>query len=487
MKFNSIKIKEGFSNRTINFNENVNLIYSEKNSKGKTTLIRFLLYALGYNIPNTKKIKFKNCEVEASIQTEKYGEVILTRNSLDYIVAKYNHVKTTYVLPSQLLELHGIIYGSNNKNILDNILGAYYVDQEKGWTLLNRGTVIGSLHFNIEELIRGLSDCDCSKLIKEETKLSKELGKYRQIFSVAQYRESVMRENSSLVVDEYSEEVNAILAQLLMEQKKARDELKRIDKVLNDNKQFKKFVAEMKLVVQTDNDEIITVRPENIVGLTDTIDYLIAKRKIAAMNLSEISKQIESLKKEEENEIVQLSFFEKENLIEIFDKKIASVPINVIAIKNEITRLEKALKIIRHEISLKTRENTKVIKSLYDNILKYAKELEVGDENSMNNSYIFTSNLKELTGAILHKTVFAFRLAYIIEIEKLLGIKLPIILDSPSGKEVDPENVQLMVDILKRDFSDNQIIIASIFKYQFDDIKLIEIKERLIENNDSMS
>ena len=66
----------------------------------------------------------------------------------------------------------------------------------------------------------------------------------------------------------------------------------------------------------------------------------------------------------------------------------------------------------------------------------------------------FTSNLKELSGAVLHKTVFAFRLAYITEIEKHLGIKLPIILDSPSGKEVDQVNIQLMVNILKRDFAE---------------------------------
>ena len=60
-------------------------------------------------------------------------------------------------------------------------------------------------------------------------------------------------------------------------------------------------------------------------------------------------------------------------------------------------------------------------------------------------------------------------------------IKLPIILDSPSGKEVDQANIQLMVDILKRDFADNQIIIASIFRYDFDEVKTIEIVNRLIE------
>ena len=119
--------------------------------------------------------------------------------------------------------------------------------------------------------------------------------------------------------------------------------------------------------------------------------------------------------------------------------------------------------------------------SLYKNVLKYAIELGIGDDESLASSYLFTSNLKELSGALLHKTVFAFRLAYIIEIEKVLNIKLPIILDSPSGKEVDRANIQLMVDILKRDFSDHQIIIASIFEYDFDTINVIEIKNQLIE------
>lgn len=39
-----------------------------------------------------------------------------------------------------------------------------------------------------------------------------------------------------------------------------------------------------------------------------------------------------------------------------------------------------------------------------------------------------------------------------------------------------------MVNILKRDFSDNQIIIASIFKYDFESLNVIEIQNRLIED-----
>ena len=82
---------------------------------------------------------------------------------------------------------------------------------------------------------------------------------------------------------------------------------------------------------------------------------------------------------------------------------------------------------------------------------------------------------------VLHKTVFAFRLACLLEVEKHLNIKFPIILDSPSGKEIDKQNIEAMVEILKRDFANNQIIIASIYEYNLPDVNKITIVNRLIE------
>ena len=481
MKIRSIRIKEGLAERVVNFSDRVNLIHSKENSKGKTTLMRFLLYSLGYNIPNTKKIKFERCEVESHIFTEFSGELVLARYSLDHIIVNKDGENKTYVLPAQLHEVHELIFGTNNCSVLNNLLGTFYVDQEKGWTLLNRGVVIGSNRFNIEELIRGLANCDCSELIRQEAQLSRELSKYRQMFSVAKYRESIIEESGSLLADNYEVEIDVALSQLLIEHGKLQKELKRIDKTLSENRHFQRFVAEMKLVVRANNGEVVPVTENNIVGLTDTIDYLIAKRKIVATSLAELSQKITNARRDEEKEVEQLSFLSSESLIEAFDRKIAAVPINAVAIEKEIDRLEKMLKAIRQEISAKTRANTQNITSLYKNIVKYATELGVGDGESIAAPYLFTSNLKELSGAVLHKTVFAFRLAYIIEIEKTLGIKLPIMLDSPRGKEVDPINIQRMVNILKRDFADNQIIIASIFEYDFDEVELIEIKNRLIE------
>lgn len=482
MIIQSIRIKEGFAERTFDFTNSVNLIFSKENSKGKTTLLRFVLYSLGYNIPNTRKIRFDRCEVVTTIFVDNVGKVVLSRCSNDFIETTVTGEKKTYILPDQLHDLHRIIFGTDNADVLNNILGAIYADQEKGWTLLNRGTAIGNIRFNIEELIRGLSGCDCSDLIRKETQLSKELSKYRQMASVAKYREEIIAESGTLVSDSYSIESDATIAQLLMQQKALQSELRRIDKSLSDNKRVRQYVAEMKLTVQLPDGTIFPITADSIVGLADTIDFLIAKRKIVSADLRSAMHQLANVQKAQENESEQLAFFQSESMIDIFDRRIASVPIDAGAIDKEIKRLVKMLKSVREEISRMTKSDTGVVMSLYENMVKYASELGVGNSESIASSYLFTSNLKELSGAVLHKTVFAFRLAYITEIEKHLGIKLPIILDSPSGKEVDQANIRLMVNILKRDFSGNQIIIASIFKYDFESLNVIEIQNRLIED-----
>lgn len=481
MIIQSIRIKEGFAERTFNFTDGVNLVFSKENSKGKTTLLRFLLYSLGYNVPNTRKIRFDHCEVVSRVLVDNVGELTLSRYSNDFIEATVADEKKTYILPDQLCELHKILFRTENADVLNNILGAIYTDQEKGWTLLNRGTVIGSIRFNIEELIRGLSGCDCSDLIRKKARLSKERSKYRQLASVAKYREEIVAESGTLVSDAYSVESDAVIAQLLMQQKALQGELKRIDKSLSDNRRVRQYVAEMKLIVQLPDGKIFPVTADSIVGLVDSIDFLIAKRKIVSADLRSVMHELASVQKERENETEQLSFFQSERMIDIFDRRIASVPIDAGAIYKEIKNLEKELKFVDGEISRKTKSDTGAVMSIYQNMVKYATELGVGNSESIASSYLFTSNLKELSGAVLHKTVFAFRLAYITEIEKRLSIKLPIILDSPSGKEVDQANIQLMINILKRDFSGNQIIIASIFKYDFESLNVIEIQNRLIE------
>ena len=467
MKFKSIHLKEGYLERNVVFSESNNLIFSKKNSTGKTTLLRFLLYSIGYNIPNTKHIKFENCIVTTHIE-DNGRDVILIRNSREYIVINIDGDEETFILPSQEHDLHKKIFITENIDLLNNILGTFYFDQEKGWTLLNRGVVIGSIRYNIEEMIRGINNIDCSELLHQKEKKSQDLLKYKQMFSVSKYQEAINLETTNLASESYETTTESKINQCRIQQNILKKELQQIERTLRDNQKIKKFIAEIGILVQLPNGGVMAVTDSNIIGLNDSVDYLKAKQKIIAADYNKISLEIKEIEKEKSAEETQLSFFDDEETIaEIFDKKIASIPINTLIVENKIHSLEQEITDINRRIKSITRNSSKsTITNIFNNARKYLNELDIDGDN-ITEKYLFTSNLKELSGAILHKTIFAFRLACLIEIEKTINMRLPIILDSPSGKEVDPENIKKMIDILNRDFSNNQIIVASIFDYNF--------------------
>lgn len=330
-------------------------------------------------------------------------------------------------------------------------------------------------------MIRGLAGIDCAELIKKEAELSRQIDKYRQMFSVAQYRESLEMDAGNILTENYEEASKAKESQLIISQRALKQELVRIDHTLSDNRRFKKYVSDMKLFVEAPDGTTFPDTENNIVGLNDSVDLLIAKRKIVSSNLVNISKELQNVQKEKTKEYEQMSFTNTASQLEIFDRQIARLAINQAGIKKEISQNEKERKIARNQINIKTKDDNKIVLSITDKMLQYMVELWLGIKETISPAYLFTSNLKELSGAVLHKTAFAFRLAYILAVERILNIKLPIILDSPSGKEVDPQNVEIMMNILKRDFSENQLIIASIYTSDFENVNKIEIKDRLIE------
>lgn len=481
MIIKSITIIEGFSKRNINFSEKANLIHSKTNSCGKTTLLRCILYGLGYNIPGTKKFKFNQCIIKLLIECENIGLIELERFNKHTLDVTFKNEKKTYSLPIEENLLHQKIYQTETSSILENILGTFYIDQEKGWTLLNRGKIIGNIRFNIEELLCGLSGKDYSSLKKLADKLENDLKKYKSIKRITEYKETLNNTINNEVIS-YDDKLSTEILQLQIEERRLRKELHRIKDILFENKKFKQYIVDMKLLIEAPNKEIIPVTENNIYGLNDNLDLLSTKKKLLTYKINQINTKRKKLENERNTRDENLLFNNNNtSQIEEFDKKIASIIINPILIEKKISDLEKKLKQIKQKFEdISKTDNNDICKMMFNTLKKYLIELELGDEDSIHLNYLFTKDLKSLSGAVLHKTAFAFRLAYISTIEKALKIKLPFIIDSPSGKEVDKRNIELMMNILKRDFSDHQIIMASIFEYNFEDINIIEIQNQLM-------
>jgi hypothetical protein len=237
------------------------------------------------------------------------------------------------------------------------------------------------------------------------------------------------------------------------------------------------------IIVVNDDGIEIPVKAHTIKGFEDNASYLIAKRKIYEKQITDIDKKIFNLQKQQNKEGVLINFETNE---QAFDAKILNIALDQIELQKTVEKISEEIALLKNDITNRVKINNVIVMELYDSIKNLANKLQIGEIFIRSEKdFIFTDDLKSLSGAIFHKIVFCFKMSYIKIISSHTGVKLPIILDSPSGREVDEINVAEMIEILKSDFSDHQIIIASIHTYSFENINTIELTERLLKTDDS--
>ena len=483
MKLIEFVLKEGMFRKVVKFSEKLNIIYSKKNSVGKTTFLRAIFYAIGYPIPSTKGIKFDKMEFWLTIDNNNKRFKLYRQNS--YLSVDDGTNQIDYSLPTDWYEVHSLLTGCDNKEILDNLLGASYMDQEKGWTLLNRGKVIGNIPFNIEALVRGLGGKACSDELLQLEAVKRQLKKYEYMYSVAEYQEAIYEAGEDIEYDEFDEAIDRRIEILRAERKPILDEMKQIKNILRKNKLLAEYIADMKLMVQTPMGDEIPVTQETLVGFNDNNELLSARREMLAASLDEINRKIVSFEKKR---VKDNQLFKVQTVIEAFDSDIKKISVDAIATQRIIDQLKRERKKLQERIRAMTKQNNDVVEELHECISAYAKKLDINEVYvASNKDYIFTNDLKSLSGTILHKIVFSFKLAYIKLIKEKTGIILPIVLDSPTGREVELDTVEKMLQIIQRDYPEHQLIIASIHDYCLNDKKIIEFQDRLFSTADIMN
>lgn len=475
MIIKSITITEVKKTKTYKFSSQTNLIHSNDNTVGKTTLLRLMLYALGYQIPNTKNMKFEKCVTQVLLDVN--GKTYYIKRENEYLLVNDDTSTEYYILPTELNQFHAMIFGTDNRDVLDNLLGTFYMDQEKGWTLLNRGKVIGRISFNVEKLILGLSERDYQKLQAELQLLEREIKKYQQMRDIAQYQREIYEEKGDIIHDTYDETLQRDLSVHMFDVESLRKELKQITETIADNTSIRKFIEKMNLWVKAPDGTKISVNKDTIIGLDDNNDFLLSRKRLLISQIAKSEQQIEKLR--------NMIYYQSqqpttETLIESFDKNLSQIAIDAKAVTNILNELLERQAEVRRQLTELTKNNNAILEKMYSDISSYGIELGLTKYMSSGTGFVFTRNLKELTGATLMKMVFTFKMAYIRAVERVLNVKLPVILDSPSGKELDQYNIQKLMDIINRDFSAHQVIIASIYYYKLDNLTTIEMGRRVV-------
>lgn len=475
MIIKSLTITEGKKSKTYEFSSQANLVHSDDNTVGKTTLLRLALYSLGYQIPNTKNMKFEKCVTQVLLDAN--GMTYHIRRENEYLLVDDGTSTEYYILPTELNQFHAIVFGTDNDDVLNNLLGTFYMDQEKGWTLLNRGKVIGSISFSIEKLILGLSERDYQKLQTELQLLEREIKKYQQMRDIAQYQREIYEEKGDIIHDTYDETLQRDLSVYMFDVESLRKELREITDTIADNTSIRKFIEKMSLRVKAPDGTIVPVNKDTIIGLDDNNDFLLSRKRLLTAQIAKLEQQIEKLR--------NMIYYQSqqpttETLIEAFDRNLSQIAIDAKAVTNIINELTERQSEVRRQLTELAKNNNDILEQMYLDISSYGVELGLTQYMSSSLGFVFTRNLKELTGATLMKMVFAFKMAYIRAVDRVLNIKLPLILDSPSGKELDQHNIQKLMDIINRDFSAHQVIVASIYYYKLDNLTTIEMGRRVV-------
>ena len=158
--------------------------------------------------------------------------------------------------------------------------------------------------------------------------------------------------------------------------------------------------------------------------------------------------------------------------------------IDLNSIDKIITQLTNKRSQINKRIKDELSFNNSHLIEFYDIISKYA--IELGIKQYIKNdspSFVLTNKLKGFSGRVLAQMAYIFKLAYIKSIDSKYGIKLPIIIDSPRTNELSEASTNDMIEILKRDFSDHQIILASIYKINILNPNIIDLNNGLMNES----
>ena len=463
MKLDYLVVSTETDNYKYTFDINT-LIYSKENSKGKTTLIRFVLFALGYQIPATEGIRdFDKFNFELKINIDGKEKILNRKGNLLRVSTEKSNIE--FILPAQENELFAYIFNINNVTVLNNLLAVFYIDQEKGWTLLNRGKIIGNNRFNIEEFIAGISDISINELLDEKKVVNHELKKYRYFKNVVDINSEFEADESDKTVLSYEKKsIDELLVeqnQLELDLKKVESDRRRIESNLIDNKKFANTVESYGLMVSYKGEEFCLTK-DNLMDYKFNQELLKLQIDNCKIKESKIKRRIQEIIRiiNEKN-----SLFSIEDLFSNLEKSIEVNGIDVTQIDKVIRQLTNKRNQINKNIKNKLVFNNNQLLRFYQIIEMYADELGISKYISEKSpKFVLTNQLKGLSGRVLAQMSFVFKLSYIRNIDEIYGLKLPIIIDSPRTNELSEESTNDMMKILKRDFNSHQIIIASIYK-----------------------
>lgn len=442
------------------FAENANVIFSDVNSVGKTTFIRFLLYALCYNIPSTKRIKMDECSTEIYIENSKGVHIVRRFNlTASILFPDQTEIEFDLTVDDNRLTIQSLVFEIDNVRLLRNLTGCFYIDQDKGWTLLNRGKTIGNNRFNVTEFLGSLAGKDVTSLENSIETKAFEIKKYKTLRDMTALEEQVTIERNISENKTYDE---FILRKgfLISQKNQLTTDIRDLKGIISQNDSIRSWINSSKLVIKHGNYDEFVLKDTDVSDYEINNNILLAQQKLKEIELFNIKEEIDKLQQliDEQNKLFSIE--------DISNSVVAQVKSNVK--QSQVERIIEDLQADKAKLTAQRDEivknNNKSNEYLAKTIEEIAKKLGVFENYiSKEGDYVFMRNLKEYSGVVLHKLVFTYRLAYWLTVKKFTNVTLPFIVDSPKSAEMTEQNAKEMMSIMQEKIGTNQFFVSTIY------------------------
>lgn len=428
------------------------IISSKYNKKGKSTLLRVILYALGFEVVRTNGIANLDLKTNIKILTDDLEEIQIFRNNEKVILEESSSDRKRELhLPEDQEVLQSTFFDFNNGKLLENFLGTFYFEQGRGYSLINNGVVTPKNRFNLKELV--------TQLVPEVEEKLKEIEKkeitIRRNKAAINAINAVLKDNDNFIEEDNQDEItiqniNSLKFKLKQLKRKKRTILESIE----DNNKLLEYIGKLKLRLRLSDKSVVVVTSDKIEGMENISNYLISEKTVVNNQIKEtkqlIYKNEEAIKKKYTNrDIAKFSIPQAFN----FEKNKA--------ILKYLNKQDEELALQKKEL-LRKNSYQELQDRIYKLYTEYASELNIS--NWLKNGIFSSKNISGLTGTEQEFTAISIRLAALKLIEEFTKVNLPIILDSPF-QELDTKNKKLLVDFLENEFSEkHQFIITSVNK-----------------------
>lgn len=481
------------------FSEGANLVISEKNGQGKSSLVKSIYYGLGCNLDTFPK----------NWNPQKYIiQLYVTINDKEFIIKRHNNIisirgrKESFVFNSLRdysewlqvkLGMSLKLLSSKNKldfAYIDAILSPFYIDQDKGWHgTLYKGAFKGLGQYksavfpkDLIDYYLGISNENINylKSIKEDLNTQKKLLKER-INQIQGVYNSYQEENGVIdsspknidelkqELEEYIEKTNEISIEIQkvtkhIERLKLNLDIKRQDKneleliLKGTEERFENIhhecsychsilTREQSLTRLELEDNRLTINSfkESIVAEISKLENSLSKKQ---SDLSELRDKINSYRiqtakikgvKDIKDYVSQsvLAELEKLQFKELNDKK---------SLDKEILQIEKEIKSLKRELNTRVKN----LENFYEN-LKNEISFLIETDGLVDRKFRDYKSIQG-SGTSLNKDLLAIYLIYMNLIEDNSNFKLPFAIDSFVKNEYDSSSYERMFSAISSYF-----------------------------------